>query len=120
MANTGFGHSPPFITWLSWILSGDWMASLARLGAAVLVLLLFISFLACCIVPCTRKLAMSAVTTNHISGQYIVMGEASPPQPGVVFKYTCTYEPAYEPAVIHTYSDETETAGEPQDREVTI
>lgn len=32
---------------------------------------------------------MSAVTTNHISGQYIIIGEALLPQRGVVFKYIC-------------------------------
>ncbi|KAF4070230.1 hypothetical protein AMELA_G00291430, partial [Ameiurus melas] len=85
VANTGAGDLFTLPGWMGWFFSGSWMASLSRLGLALGVLFIFVLLLFCCIIPCTRKLAITAVTTTNVSGQYVVMGEALPPQRGVVF-----------------------------------
>lgn len=83
--NSGFGAQLTLPPWLSWFLSGDWAATLARFGTSILALLLFVGLVACCMVPCTRRLVVSSVTTNNFfSGQYVVMGEELPPQRVVV------------------------------------
>lgn len=91
VANSGTRDLFSLPGWMGWFFSGSWLASLSQLGLALGVLFVFVLLIFCCIIPCTRKLALSAVTTTNISGQYVVMGEALLPQRGVVFKYSTNH-----------------------------
>lgn len=84
MHNTGFAAQTHLPSWLSWMPSGEWTATLTRLGVALIGLILILALIVCCVNPLGRHFAVSAVTNvSNISGQYVLGGgEASPPQRG--------------------------------------
>lgn len=85
--NSGF--SPHLPSWLSWLLSGDWAATLTRLGVTLFGILGILGILAliiCCVIPLGRRFALTAVTNvSNISSQYVIIEcEASPHHRGEV------------------------------------
>ncbi|KAK2843173.1 hypothetical protein Q7C36_011388 [Tachysurus vachellii] len=59
----------PDPAWYKWLLSGDWMAGLMRVGMIILVVLLVIAFIACCGLPLVR--ALIDKTVHSLFGQYM-------------------------------------------------
>ncbi|KAK2829214.1 hypothetical protein Q7C36_017204 [Tachysurus vachellii] len=61
----------PDPAWYKWLLSGDWMAGLMRIGMTILVVLLVVAFIACCGIPLLR--ALIDKTVHSLFGQYMQM-----------------------------------------------
>lgn len=72
VCNSGF--SPHLPSWLSWMLSGDWAATLTRLGVTLFGIHGILALTICCVIPLGRCFALTAVTSvSNISGQYVII-----------------------------------------------